>query len=445
MFQRAFNTFSGGIHPSENKDLTSEKAFYNLAVPQVSYIPLQQHTGKPAVPVVEIGDLVQEGQLIGKADGLISANVHSSIPGKVIAIAEHPTVYSRQSKCIIIEADGKFSSSGRTQEAISWEDMNAESLKQRISDTGIVGLGGAAFPTSVKLSPPKDKSIDFLIVNGSECEPYLTVDDMLIQTYPEEIIDGIRITLKVLGIENAYIGIEKNKPKAIQILKKALEESSFKENIKLFPLKTKYPQGAEKQLIYSILKREVPSGGLPMETGVVVQNVGTVFAIREAVVLGKALFERFITVTGKIVEKPGNYKVKIGTRISDIIEDCGGLKKEPAKIVMGGPMCGITLSGTDIPVVKGTSGIIFFSKEDVRIDDYKSCIRCGRCVSACPVNLLPCDLGTAVENNRYDLVEKLNPFDCIMCGACSYVCPSRRPLSHFIKTGQEKLRKRKSA
>jgi Na+-translocating ferredoxin:NAD+ oxidoreductase subunit C len=445
MFQRALSTFKGGIHPSENKEITFEKEFSNLSIPQLCYIPLQQHTGKPAVPVVEVGDAVQEGQLIASADGFISANVHSSIPGKVVEIAEHPTVYSMKSKCIVIEADGEFSSSGKEQEKFPWEDLSSENIIRKISEAGIVGMGGAAFPTSVKLSPPKDKTIDTLVINGAECEPYLTVDDMLIRTYPDEIIEGIRITLKALGIDQAYIGIEKNKPKAIQVLKKTIEKSSLNEKIQVCPLKTKYPQGAEKQLIYSILGREVPSGGLPMAVGVVVQNVGTVYAIREAIVLGKPLFERFLTVTGEIVNKPGNYKVKIGTRISDIIEDCGGLKEEPAKIIMGGPMCGITLPVGDVPVIKGTSGIIFFSKAEVRTDDYRSCIRCGRCVAACPTNLLPCDLGTAIESDRYDLVEKLNPFDCIMCGACTFVCPSRRPLSHFIKSAQERLRKRKSA
>ncbi|MBN2038453.1 MAG: electron transport complex subunit RsxC [Spirochaetes bacterium] len=445
MFRKAFNTFKGGIHPSENKEITGTKEFSNLSIPQVSYIPLQQHIGKPAIPVVEIGDIVEEGQLIAKADGFISANVHSSVPGKVIEIAEYPTVYSKKGKCIVIEANGAFSSSGKTQEKILWDCLDREALLQSISDAGIVGMGGAAFPTSVKLSPPKDKKIDTLIINGAECEPYLTVDDMLMKTFAEDIIEGIRILLKVLNIDRAYIGIEKNKPYAAGNLRKSIEDKGLTDKITVVILKTKYPQGAEKQLIYSILKREVPSGGLPMEIGVVVQNVGTVFAVREAVVFGKPLFERFLTVTGKIVNRPGNYKVKIGTRISDIIEECGGLSEDPAKIIMGGPMCGITLFSDEVPVIKGTSGIIFLSDDEIPVEKYGPCIRCGRCVAACPTNLLPCDLGTAVETERYDIVELLNPFDCIMCSACSFVCPSRRPLSHFIKTAQEKLRKRKSA
>jgi len=445
LLRKKLNTFRGGVHPSENKEITYGKEFTNLSIPQVCYIPLQQHAGKPAVPVVEPGDMVQEGQLIGKADGFISANVHSSVPGKVVEIAEYPTVFSKSGKCIVIEANGSFSSSGKTQDKISWEGMSSETLLQRIGDAGIVGMGGAAFPTSVKLSPPREKNIDTLVINGAECEPYLTVDDMLMRTYPEEIIEGISISLKVLNIDTAYIGIEKNKPQAIQIMRDAVQNKALKEKIIIVPLKTKYPQGGEKQLIYSILKREVPSGGLPMEVGVVVQNVGTAFAIREAVVFGKPLFERFVTITGTIVNRPGNYKIKLGTRISDIIEECGGLKEEPAKIVMGGPMCGITLFSNDVPVIKGTSGIIFLSAGEISVQEFSPCIRCGRCVSACPSNLLPCDLANAVESDRYDLVQALNPFDCIMCSACSFVCPSRRPISHFIKTAQEKLRRKKSA
>ncbi len=441
----AQNSFKGGIHPLEKKDITKDKSFTTLSIPQVCYIPLQQHLGKPAAPVVNIGDVVQEGQLIGKAEGFISANIHSSIPGKVIDISEHPTIYSKKGKCVVIEAEGKFTTSGKQLEEKKWESLSQEDILNIVRDAGIVGLGGAAFPTSVKLSPPKDKKIDSLVINGSECEPYLTVDDMLMRSFPNEIIEGIQITLKILGINNAYIGIESNKPEAIAALEKTVLASSCKEEIRVVPLKTKYPQGAEKQLIYSILKREVPSGGLPMDAGAVVQNVGTVFAIREAVILDKPLFERYITVTGSIVNNPGNYKIKIGCRVSDIIEECGGLKEEPAKIIMGGPMCGISLYNTDIPLVKGTSGILFLSKNDVQLEDYSPCIRCGRCVSACPTALLPCDIGNAIEKNRVDLLEDLNPFDCILCSVCSFVCPSRRPLSHFIKLAQEKLRKQKTA
>ena len=435
------NTFRGGIHPSENKRTTKDKNFSTLAIPHVCYIPLQQHAGKPAIPVVSTGDIVQEGQLIGRADGFISSNIHSSIPGKVIEIADYPTIYSKKTRCVVIEAKGEFTTSGKQLEKRKWDTSGKEELLDIIKNSGIVGLGGAAFPTPVKLSPPKDKKIDTLIINGAECEPYLTVDDMLMRTFPGEIIEGINIIMKVMDVNKAYIGIESNKPEAISVLKNIIKNN----NIEIKTLKTKYPQGGEKQLIYSILKKEVPSGGLPMDAGVVVQNVGTIYAIRDAVVLGKTLFERYVTVAGKCINKPGNYKIKIGTRISDVAEECGGLNEQPAKIIMGGPLCGISIDSLDMPVVKGTSGILFLSRADVKVEKYNKCIRCGRCVSICPAGMLPCDISTAMERNRLDLIEKLNVFDCIMCGACSYICPSRRPLSHFIKQAQDKLRKKKSA
>lgn len=437
-------TFKGGIHPPEYKHITEGMEFSNFSIPQICYIPLQQHIGKPAVPVVNAGEMVCEGQLIGKADGFISANVHSSIPGKVIEIKEHPSVFSRKSLCVVVEAEGKFDSSGKPSEISEWQNLTPKEILGRIAEAGIVGLGGAAFPTPVKLSPPENKKVDTLIINGSECEPYLTVDDMLIRTFPQDIIEGIGITLRVLGVSKAIIGIENNKKEAASILKISLEASPLKDKIQLVQLKTKYPQGAEKQLIYSIMKKEVPSGGLPMDVGVVVQNVGTIYAIREAVALKKPLFERYITVTGNLVNRPGNYKVRIGTRISDIVEECGGLKEYPSKVIMGGPMCGISLQSMDVPVVKGTSGLLFLSEREVNHEDFSPCIKCGRCVSACPIALVPCDIGNAVENKRFDLLDR-NVFDCIMCGACSYICPSRRPLSHFVKLSQEKLRKRKTA
>ncbi len=438
----AFTTFSGGIHPPENKRLSEGKAFSNLSVPQLCYIPLQQHVGKPARPIVEAGEIVREGQLIGLAEGYISANVHASVPGKVVEVAEHPTVYSKRGMCVTIEAQGSFSTSGKPLEAVPWESMSGLELLNRVAEAGVVGLGGAAFPTQVKLHPPRNRKIEALIINGSECEPYLTVDDMLMQSFPGEIVEGVRITLKILGITTAFIGVENNKPHAIASLRNKLAEIKPAENIQVVALKAKYPQGAEKQLIYSLTRREVPSGGLPMDAATVVQNVGTIFAVREAVALGKPLFERYITVTGPCVKNPGNYKVRLGSRISDVIEECGGLVAEPAKIIMGGPMCGTALDSMDIPVVKGTSGILLLGREEARPADYLPCIRCGRCVAVCPAGLVPCDMVNTIEKGRLDLVEPSHPFDCIMCGACTYVCPSRRPLNHFIKLAQEKLRRR---
>lgn len=439
-----FRGFKGGIHPQENKKFSEGKEFSYISIPHTCFIPLQQHLGKPAKPVVEDGQSVEEGQLIAEADGFISANVHSSVPGKVVGIRLHPSVYSPKTQCVIIETEGAFSASSKTNTVENWESLPREDLLSRIKDAGIVGLGGAAFPTAVKLSPPQGKTIDTLIVNGAECEPYLTVDDMLMRSFPAEILEGIRITMKVLGVGNAIIGIEKNKPEAIQKLKNIITEKNIS-HIEVVALKTKYPQGAEKQLIKSLLGREVPSGGLPMDVRAVVQNVGTIFAIREAVQFKKPLYERYITVSGTIVKKPGNYKVRLGTRISDILDEIGGLTEEPAKVIMGGPMCGIALDSLEIPVVKGTSGILFFGKKDVYDDAYLPCIRCARCVSVCPAGLLPCDLSVAVERGMKDALEALKPFDCIMCGSCTYVCPSRRPISHFIKLGQQYLKSKSAA
>ncbi len=437
-----FSTFRGGIHPAENKNITEGIGFSNLSIPSVCYIPLQQHIGAPAKACVEVGDQVEEGQLIGTSTGFVSANVHASVPGKVIEISEMLTVYQKQ-RTIVIEAEGAFSSSAKTREPADFESMEPGDILSKIKSAGIVGLGGAAFPSSVKLSPPPEAAIDHLIINGAECEPYLTVDDTLMNTFPDAIIEGVRICLRVLGISSAVIGIEDNKSGAVQALQDALDRINPSESIRVKALRTKYPQGAEKQLIYSLLKREVPSRGLPMDVGVIVQNVGTIFAIREAVLFGKPLYERYITVSGSMINKPGNYKVRIGTTLQDIVNECGGLKGDPAKIIIGGPMCGLSVHSLDIPVVKGTSGILFLSEEEVNIGDYGDCIRCGKCVSACPMGLLPCDLGLAVEYNRFDIANDLFPSDCIMCGSCSFSCPANRPLSHFIKLAQERIKQKK--
>lgn len=437
-----FNTFRGGIHPPERKSFTADKPLENFPVPQICCIPMQQHIGVPAKPVVQKGDFVREGQLIGEAAGFVSANVHASIPGRVIDIMESLTVYSRQTT-IVIEAEGSFERTGLMYSPVEWQNIDGKVLLGKVRDAGIVGLGGAAFPTSIKLAPPPEMKVDTLLVNGAECEPYLTADDMLMRTYPDEVVEGTAIALKILGIKRGIIGVEDNKKEAINALNKSIKKESYGMDISVKKLKTRYPQGAEKQLIYSILKKVVPSRGLPMDVGVAVQNAGTIYAIREAVVFDKPLIERFITVSGKIIKNPGNYKVRLGTKISVIVEECGGLTGTPAKIIIGGPMCGLAVHTMDIPVVKGTSGVLFLSEDEVSQGDFDPCIRCGRCVTACPVGLLPCDIAAAVEKERFDFARKLHVNTCIMCSSCSYVCPSKRPLSHFIKIAQERLAQQK--
>ena len=398
---------------------------------------MQQHIGVPAKPVVEAGDIVTEGQLIGEAEGSLSANVHASIPGKVVNISEELTVYNKQ-QTIVIEADGAFSTTGSGRAVNDYHNLDKHKLLGMIRDCGIVGLGGAAYPTSIKLDPPQEMKIDTLIVNGAECEPYLTNDDMLMNTYPDEIIEGTVIALKILGIKKAVIGVEDDKKSAIAALNNAVKNITDNEII-VKSLRTKYPQGAEKQLIYSILKRVVPARGLPMDVGVVVQNVGTIYAIRDAVVFNKPLIDRFITVSGDMINRPGNYRVRIGTLISDIVEECGGLKGHPAKIVMGGPMCGSSVHTMNIPVVKGTSAILFLSEDEAAPGDFGTCVRCGRCVAACPMGLIPCDIALAAEKGRFDLADKFHVDTCIMCSSCSFVCPAKRPVSHFARIAQETL------
>jgi electron transport complex protein RnfC len=433
-------SFSGGVHPPEHKEATEKKTVENIAIPHECFIPVHQHIGKPAKPVVEVGDYVEVGQVIAKGDGFVSADIHASVPGKVTAIKEHPTPSSSEGICVVIETHGQFSASQSKKN--DWKNLSPDELKEKIKNAGIVGMGGAAFPTHVKLSPPAEKPIDTLIINAAECEPFLTVDDALMKTSVSEIVDGIRITQKILNVNKTIIGVESNKKESFKLLESYLNTLDTKEiTVKL--LKTKYPQGAEKQLIQSLTGREVPSGGLPMDSGIVVQNVGTVFAIFQAVVEDKPLYERLITVSGSCIAKPGNYKIKIGTRLSDIVKECGGLKEEPVKIILGGPMCGQTVNDLNIPVIKGTSGILFLSNKDIDISDYHPCIRCGRCVFACPINLLPYEIANRVEVTLYEETKELHPLDCIQCGACSYSCPSNRPVSHFIKMTQQYIRTQK--
>lgn len=432
------STFRGGIHPPQMK-ITAGVPFENLSIPHLCRIPMQQHTGKPAIPVVEKDQFVKEGELIGKADGLFSANVHASIPGRITDIGFYPTPYSEKGLCVVIEAEGSFSSDSFSEKK-DISSFSAEEIKEKVASAGIVGMGGAAFPTFVKLNPPSDKKIDTLIINAAECEPYLAVDDMLCRNYAEEIIAGCTLLMKSVSVEKCVIGIENNKKQAYKALQNAV---SSDKRISVKKMKTKYPQGSEKQLIETLTGRQVPSGKLPMDAGVIVQNVGTAFAVYQAVCFGKPLIERYITITGSIVKKPGNYKIKIGSLITDIIEECGGLTEEPAKILLGGPMCGFALPSADYPVIKGTNGVLFLSKKEAGNDKFDPCIRCGNCVHICPCGLMPYELGNAVEKGKTDFYQSLNPLDCMLCGSCAYVCPSKRPLTHFIKIAQQYVRSKK--
>jgi electron transport complex protein RnfC len=444
-------TFRGGIHVPENKHWTSEKSIEVMPLPRRVIIPLLQHTGAPCDPLIREGEEVRAGQKIGEAKSFISAPVHASISGKVSSIGPmpHPVVPS-QVNSVVIESEGE-PSGGEWPAASGWEDLDREEIKARIREAGIVGMGGAAFPTHVKLSPPPEKTVDTLIINGVECEPYLTNDHRMMMERWKEIIGGMKIILKVLGVTRVYIGIELNKPDAIKLMREKLAESANAAGIgsrngakvEVVPLRIKYPQGAEKQLIKAILNREVPSGGLPFDVGVVVQNVGTAFAVYEAVVKGKPLIERVLTVSGDAVKEPKNVLVRIGTTFSEVIEHCGGLAAEGEyKVIMGGPMMGLAQYTLETPVIKGTSGILAIRKPAAR-EKGEYCIKCGRCVEVCPVYLMPYRIGDYAEKDNFAMTDNYGVKDCIECGCCAYVCETGRPLVQLFKYAKLNLRAKK--
>lgn len=445
--------FYGGVHPPTFKTLTSDGPTKKAFIPKKVIIPLSQHVGSPAEPVVAVGDSVSVGALIGKATGFISSPVHAAISGKVTKIAHSPTpaLALARSLAITIESQGT-----EDQELKPSPRQDAESLPKNeligiIKDAGIVGLGGATFPTHVKLSPPVEKGIDSVILNGAECEPCLTCDHRLMIEKAKEILKGLEMIVKIVGARDSYIAIEDNKLAAIYAMEKALsafsaqggsaaggsyQRSAF--SIKIVVLKTRYPQGAEKQVIKSVLNRVVPAGGLPMDVGCVVHNVGTALAIYEAIYLGKPLIERAITVTGSCVKEPMNLYVRIGTVLRDLIDVFGGFKKEPKKIVFGGPMMGFAQYTMDIPITKGTSGILFLSKDDLQEAEESVCIRCARCIESCPMGLAPTTLMNLVKTERFQEAKEMGVIHCYECGSCAYECPAKIPLVDYMKFGKAK-------
>ena len=434
--------FYGGLHPLEKKEKTADKKIESFPEPKIAVIFLSQHAGRRAKPSVRVGDEVKVGQKIGEADGFISSPIHSSISGKVISIEEriHPAFQSKD-LAIIIENDGGNKFDPLIQPCKDFENLPKETLLEIISERGIVGLGGAMFPTHVKLSPPKKKKIDTLIVNGCECEPYLNGDNRIMIQHPKEIFVGIRIIQEILGVERVFVAVEDNKLEAITTLNKFLDKSS---SVEIVSLKTKYPQGAEKVLIKRILDREVPSKGLPLDVGVVVSNVGTVFAIYQAVVEGIPLFQRVITVSGENLARPGNYWVKIGTPFKDIIEYCfdekGGKFLEEYELKMGGPIMGISQTSLDSAVIKGTTGFIVLRKSPVKVSEERDCIKCGRCVEVCPMQLYPLYYSLYGRKGEPGKAIKYNVEDCMECRCCESICSSKIALLSFIKQEKEYAR-----
>ncbi|MFQ3573091.1 MAG: electron transport complex subunit RsxC [Thermodesulfovibrionales bacterium] len=426
----AFATFERGIHPPDKKSLSKDSPIRTARSPKSVTIPIIQHIGAPCKVNVKVGQEVKKGELIATAEGFVSAPVHSSVSGKVTAITDVLLAAGRVVPAVSIQNDMK-------EEWIDLKDdpnylsLEPEQLKNRVKDAGIVGMGGAAFPTHVKLSPPKEKPIDVVIINGAECEPYLTADYRLMLERPTDIVNGLRILMIILGVKKGFIGIENNKPDAIQEMKKAVGGDT---DITVVPLEVKYPQGAEKMLIKACVGREVPPRALPMDVGVVVQNVGTSVAIYEAARFGKPLIERVMTLTGEAINNPSNLHVKIGTAISDLVDECGGFKTPPSKVISGGPMMGFAIGSLDIPVTKGTSGVVALTDKEIgHISKYGPCIRCGRCIDACPMGLMPSMLSILSEKGFFEDAKSYNLFDCFECGSCAYVCPSKRPIVQFVR------------
>lgn len=432
---------AGGIHPAEEKQYTEQLKIEDAPLPKRVVIPLQQHIGAPCGALVKAKDTVLVGQKIGEAKGFVSAPVHASISGTVSAVAPMPHPIGREVLSVVIDSNGEDRWVEGIEETEDYLSLDRDQLKARIVEAGIVGMGGATFPTHVKLSPPEEKSIDTVIINGVECEPFLTADHRLMLEHAEEILGGLKILMKVLGVQKGAIGIELNKPNAIE---KMTAITDSEKDIDVYPLKVKYPQGAEKQLIKAIVGKEVPSGGLPMDVGVVVQNVGTTAAVYKAVRFGIPLIERITTVTGPGINVPKNIRVRIGTAFSEVIEFCGGIKGKAGKVISGGPMMGIAQYSLDVPIIKGSSGILIFRDQDLRLTDSNPCIRCGRCLEACPMQINPSLLGVFVEADEMDELEINHVLDCIECGSCAFICPAHRPLVHLLRYGKaEALAKKK--
>jgi len=427
-------TFKGGVHPPDNKASSRGAAIEDAPVPDLVVVTMGQHLGAPAKPVVAVGDGVKRGQVIGEAAGFISSNVHSPVSGRVVRVEPAPHPLGKPVTAVAIENDRADAAVDGYGLPVRWEGMSAGEICAKILAMGVVGMGGATFPTHVKLAPPKDRPpIDTVVINGAECEPYLTSDFRLMVENPGGIVEGLRIILKATGAPRALVGIEANKPEAIEALARAASGLS---GVSVEEVPVRYPQGGEKQLIKTLLGREVPSGGLPLDVGVVVQNVGTACAIADAVAWGRPLTDRIVTVAGA-VERPANYRTRIGVPAGALLER-SNLKPSARKIIFGGPMMGLAQYTSEVAVTKSTSGIL--ALDEVDSSPARGCIRCGKCVEGCPSGLVPSMLSVLGEAGRFIQMGEWDAADCIECGVCAYVCPAKRPIVHYIKRGKEALR-----
>lgn len=431
-----FPTFSKGIHPSDHKEFTNTKSIEFMPLPNEVFIPVQQHIGAPDEPIVDRRDEVKTGQVIGRSDKYVSSPVHSPVTGKVKKINNFLHPMGSKVKMIQIQRTGEDDWE-LLKHPEDWESASIDDLRQLVWDAGIVGLGGAAFPTHVKLAPPEEKPIDSFILNGCECEPYLTSDHRAMVEMTDKILTGMSIIMKVLGVENGYIGIEDNKPDAVEAMNERVQNLNL--DFKVMALETKYPQGAEKMLIMSVLDRKVPTGGLPMDVGTVVNNVGTAMAVAEAVTEGKPLVQRVVTITGDGISEPKNVLARIGTPLQSLVDFAGGLSEETAQVFMGGPMMGMALHDLSVPVIKASSGIICSTESRVKKMQSYPCIQCGACVDACPMNLVSTRLAKFSENKQIDAMEDYGIDSCVECGSCAFVCPSYIPLVQWIRVGKYRV------
>ncbi len=430
--------FFGGVHPEYHKELSQNKAVEEMPLPEKFIVYFSQNIGASPEPLVKKGDEVKKGQPIAKPSGFVSVPVHAPTSGKIEAIDIFPHPAGSDLPAVVIASDGEDVWAEGLNVEQDTDSLSPDRIREIIRDAGLVGMGGATFPTHVKLSPPEGKCIDLLILNGAECEPYLTADHRLMLEHASEILEGASFFAKVLGVKRVIIGIEKNKPDAIETMRKATVERAGYE---VAELDVRYPQGAEKQLIYALTGRRVPAGGLPMDVGVLVQNVGTAYAAYEAVKFNRPLIQRVVTVTGAGIKEPKNVLARVGTRFEDIVSFCGGLHEDTAKVISGGPMMGVAQYSLDASVTKGTSGIVALKIDEVVQFVSDPCIRCGRCVQVCPMRLNPSALSIFIEMYHFEEAVEYNVTDCIECGCCAYVCPSRRPLVHHFKRGKLEARK----
>lgn len=429
-------TFKGGIHPPYRKESTAEVPLGFGVKPDTVTIPMSLHIGEPCTPIVKKDDQVYLGQRIGEPNGFISAPIHASVSGKVIAVEERPHPNGDRVMAVVIQSDGQDIVDPGIKPYGLLEEMDADAIKRMVLNAGIVGLGGATFPTHVKLAVPPDKKVDCVILNGAECEPYLTADHHLMLMYAEKVVMGLKIAMKSVGVEKGYIGIEDNKTDAIEALGKAIGDDS---RLEVYSLHTKYPQGAEKQLIAAITGREVPSGGLPADAGVVVMNVGTATQIAESMTTGMPLYKRILTCTGDAIKNPQTLEIRIGVPLQSVIDQCGGFTSDPGKVIMGGPLMGVAQFETDVPVIKATSGILCITKETAAIALPSNCIHCGQCLTVCPIHLQPLYLAEYSQKNKWEKCEANNAMDCTECGSCSYICPAKRTLVSSIRVAKREI------